>query len=62
MKTTKKTATIQLFDIKDPDGWQQLADELELTEKQRAHFEFAEYASIELVIDQDLKIVGGRIL
>lgn len=73
----KKTAKIQLDSIKDPDGWHNLIHELGLsdvddagedrasTEKQKFvedHFEFGEYASLELVVDEDLNVVGGRIL
>lgn len=59
----KKTATIVLESIKDPDGWGQLIHELDLTEaKREKFFEFGEYAALELEIDQDLKVVGGRIL
>ncbi len=58
-----KTAKIVLDSIKDPDGWGQLIYELDLTGKAaREHFEFSEYASLELVIDESLKVVSGRIL
>ena len=59
----KKTATIVLDSIKDPDGWGDLISALDLTEaKRKKHFEYSEYASVELEVDQDLNIVGGRIL
>ena len=59
----KKTATIVLDSIKDPDGWGELISELGLSdEKVDRFFEFAEYACVELEVDEDLRIVGGRIL
>jgi len=59
----KRTATIFLFSIKDPDGWGDLIQELRLSrEVTSAHFEFGEYANLELEIDKDLNVVGGRVL
>jgi hypothetical protein len=58
-----KTAKILLRSIKEPDGWWELATELGLTDEQReAHFEFGEYADLEVEIDSDLKVVGGRVV
>lgn len=58
-----KTAKIILTNIKDPDGWQELAEALGLSANARKKFfEFGEYASIEIVVDADCNIVGGRIL
>jgi hypothetical protein len=59
----KKTASIVIDSIKDPDGWSNLISALDLTEaKRKKHFKFSEYASVEIEVDQDLNIVGGRIL
>jgi len=73
----KKTATIVLYDIKDPDGWQELLTKLGLIDTDeegvnrapkaaqklvQKHFDCGEYASLELEIDEDLNVVGGRIL
>jgi hypothetical protein len=73
----KKTAKIVLQDVKDPDGWHELASELGLISRDdegndtsdpkkrklfEKHFDFGEYASVEIEVDEDLKIVGGRIL
>jgi hypothetical protein len=60
---TKKTATIVLTCVKDPDGWGDLAHELGLSAETRGRFfEFGEVANLELVIDEDMNIVGGRVL
>lgn len=57
-----KTAKITISK-KDPDKWNALADDLELTAAQReAHFEFGEYARLELEIDDQLRVIGGRIV
>lgn len=61
--TKKRTATIQLTDLKDPDGWGEVIQKLRLSEaKQERYFQWSEYASIELQIDSDMNIIGGRIL
>lgn len=58
-----KTAKIVLDNVKDPDGWGGLIQELALSQKvSREHFDFGEYASLELEIDEDLNVVGGRVL
>jgi len=58
----KKTAEIYLDSIKDSDGWQELSDELGLCyEKSREYFEFGEYGSITIVVDENLNIIGGRV-
>lgn len=57
-----KTSTIQIYH-KDPDGWGDLINELGLSEaKTSKYFEFCEYATVELEIDEKLNIVGGKIL
>lgn len=63
----KKTATIVLKDIKSSDGWGPLISALgyggdENEERRNKFFEFHEYASIELTIDEDMNVVRGRIL
>jgi len=62
-KNAKTTATIVLSSVKDPDGWGEIIHELGLSEaKARKFFEFHEYASLEIEIDADMNIVGGRVL
>lgn len=63
----KKTSTIVLEDIKDPDGWGALITALgysgyENEHRRRKFFRWGEYAAVELVIDEDMNIVGGRVL
>jgi len=63
MTDKKKTATIVLDSVKDPDGWYQLSEELGLSDETRdKFFEFSEYATIELVIDEDMNVVGGCVV
>lgn len=51
------------FVIKEPDEWGRVIDELDLTyEFQRMHFEFGEYATIEVEFDEELRITGGRVV
>lgn len=58
MKTTK----ITLADIKNHD-WDMVAQELELSEeKRKKYIEYGEFASTEIEIDENLNIVGGKIL
>jgi hypothetical protein len=58
-----KTTYIVLISIKDSDGWHELATALDLSEEQRReYFEFGEYASLELKIDENLNVVGGKFL
>ena len=57
----KKTFTIKLHDIKE-EGWGELIYELGLSEeKADKFFEFGEFASIEIEVDEDMNIVGGKI-
>mgnify|MGYP003492003760 CR=1 FL=1 len=63
MASKTKTATTRLDSIKDPDAWPELCDALGLSDEVRdAHFEFGEYATIEIEVTPDLRIVGGRIV
>lgn len=56
-------ATIVFRHIKDPDGFGELATALGLSEEQiDRHFKWGEYASIEIEVDANLNITGGRIL
>lgn len=57
-----KTSKITLDTIKD-EGWGDVVQELELSdEKADQYFEYCEYASIEIEIDENLNIIGGRVL
>lgn len=59
----KKKFTIELDDIKSSDGWGELIFELGLSdEKIDKFFEFGEYASLSIEIDEDMNILGGKIL
>lgn len=56
-----KTSTIELHDIKN-HGWDEVAYELGLSEKQKnKFFEYGEYASISIEIDENMNIIGGKI-
>lgn len=58
----KKTFTIELNDIKE-EGWGELIYELGLSnEKADKFIEYGEFASIEIEVDEDMNIVGGKIL
>lgn len=58
-----KTAKLRLESIKEPDVFDQLASDLELDDDtQRRFFEFGEYANLELVVNADMDIVGGRFI
>ncbi len=62
-KPVKKTITIVIEDHKDPDVWGDVIDHFKMSyEDAQRHFDFAEYASLELEIDEKMNIVGGRIL
>lgn len=72
-----KTAKIIIESHKDPDGWMNMLTALGLvstdgegsdtsTEEQRdlveRHFDYHEYASFEIEVDEKLNIVGGRFI
>lgn len=58
-----KTAKIRLSTVKDSDGWQELAHELGIKWPRSSQiFEYGEYADLEIVVDENLNIVGGRII
>lgn len=59
----KKTAKISLDNLKDSDGWYGLGSELGFTsEKIYKIFEYGEYGSIVIEVDEDLNIIGGKII
>ena len=70
----KKTVKINLNSIKDSDGWADLCWSLGickfgLTEDDEPDdkalydiFEYGEYADLEIIVDEDLNIVGGKII
>ena len=59
----KKTASITLDNIKDSDGWFDLGNSLGLSqEKIYKVFEYGEYATIRIEVDEDLNIIGGKII
>lgn len=58
-----KTAKIELTNLKCSDGWYELGIDLGLTEKQiYKTFEYGEFGHIEIVVDENLNIIGGRII
>lgn len=58
-----KTAKITLEDIKDTDSWFGLGTELGLTEKQiYKTFEHGEYGKVQIIVDENLNIIGGKII
>lgn len=58
-----KTATITLDDIKCSDAWADLGNELGFDySKITKVFEYGEYGNIEIIVDENLNIVGGRII
>lgn len=58
-----KTAWVYLGSVQDPNGWSELAEELELTDDVRDRaFEFGEYADLKLSFDDRLNVVGGRVV
>lgn len=62
MSDWKKTVKIELNEIKGEE-WAVAAHALGLSSETRdAYFRYGEYASIEIEVDANLKIVGGRII
>lgn len=58
-----RKATIVLREIKDSDGWGELAHALGLSRKMKdEHFEYGEFASLELTFDENLRVVEGRVI
>lgn len=57
-----KVATL-FVEHKDPDGLGELAAELDLDAKtRRKYFTFGELVQMEIQIDENMNIVGGRVL
>ena len=56
-----KTAEIYLDNVKCSDGWHELAHELGLGEEASDIFEYGEYGSFTIVVNEKLEIVGGEI-
>jgi len=56
-----KTAKITLDNIKEADGWWELITDLGLESEGYDIFEYGEYGSITIEVDENLKIVGGQI-
>lgn len=53
---------ITLKNIKDSDGWMELANDLGYTNEEAYKiFEYGEYANLTIEVDKDLNIVGGKI-
>jgi len=58
-----KKATIELDSIKSPDRWCELGNKLGFSdEKNSKIFQYGEYGHIEIEVDENLNIVGGRII
>jgi len=59
----KKNFKLVLSDIKDADGWQELIQHFNLDEETvKRYFEYGEYASIEIWVNENLGIENGTIL
>jgi len=57
-----KTARVYLHNIKSEE-WAEMAHALDLSNEMRARYlEFGEYASLELELDEELRVVGGRVV
>lgn len=44
--------------VKDPDAWGRVIDELNLKGAKKRKFEHGEYATLELIVDSNLRITG----
>jgi len=63
MSKEKKTASISFDTVKCTDGWRDLGSELGFSyEKIQEIFEYGEYGSFEIIVDEDLNIIGGHII
>jgi hypothetical protein len=59
----KPRTTFLYCEIKDPDGIAELIFDLNLPEETiDKYFSYSEYCSLELEIDENLKVVSGRIM
>ncbi len=58
-----KTAKMTFENVKDPDGWSELGSELGLSDEQmKKTFEYGDYGKFEIEVDENLNIIGGRII
>lgn len=57
-----KTSKITLNDLKDSDGWRELAYDLGHGNFAKYIFQYGEFADITIEVDEDLNIIGGRII
>lgn len=58
-----KTGKITLDNIKDSDGWFELGHALGLTHDQiYKTFEYGEYGKIQIIVDENLNIIGGKVI
>ena len=58
-----ETYKVVLTYLKAPDTWSELSDQLDIPyEVFKRYFQYGDYADIELRIDKDLRVVGGRVL
>lgn len=63
MSKKKPTLTVYLSSVKDPDVWGEVIRHFKMSDaKRNKHFEFSEYATLELEIDENMNIVGGCIV
>lgn len=58
-----KTATIHFNNVKSSDGWMELANDLGIPRKRANEiFEYGEYGDFYIEVDENLNIVGGKII
>ena len=58
-----KTATIRLNEIKCSDGWYELGNDLGMSNEQVYEtFEYGEFGCIEIIVDENLNIIGGKVI
>lgn len=63
-----KTAKMVIDNHKSPDGWNEMLYTLGLYSEDEEsplverYFDFGEYASVEIEVDENLNIIGGRFL
>lgn len=63
IKKPMKTSSITLDSIKCTDGWYQVGNELGFSdEKINKVFEYGEFGNIEIIIDENLNIIGGKVI
>lgn len=58
-----KTSTIELEEVHFSDGWFELGNELGFSnEKIYEVFQYGEYGHVVIEVDENLNIIGGRII